>query len=164
MKNNTKLIMENWRKFLKEGPGDEDGFVDPNGDIPGVGKDGFPEAEPDLGDEALADEPVSDTDLSARDTFHAAEGVVADALDDGATQSAADKAGIDYAGAHGMNAFGEPIGDDYDYGSYDPSDMSATLTTNQVEPSDYDSDDSDDSYSNIEARGLYDDDGFEDSF
>lgn len=41
MKNNTKLIMENWRKFLKEGPDDESSYT-------GLDADGMPLEEPDL--------------------------------------------------------------------------------------------------------------------
>ncbi len=46
MKNNTKLIMENWRKFLKEGDISEEGqYSDP--------------------DEQVSGEPVSDEDLES---------------------------------------------------------------------------------------------------
>ena len=44
MKNNTKLIMENWRKFLKEGPADEEDYT-------GLDADGLPLETQDLVDE-----------------------------------------------------------------------------------------------------------------
>ena len=37
MKNNTKLIMENWRKFLKEGPDDESSYYSPASEEPPEG-------------------------------------------------------------------------------------------------------------------------------
>jgi hypothetical protein len=170
MKNNTKLIMENWRKFLKEGPGDEDGFVNPNG----VGENGYPEDDEGLGPEGSAalDAPH---DPELEDAWETAEGDVNDGLDlddegriDHETVQPAEANAIAGLNAKGYNQWGE-LDDDFsdssdspDYGSYDTSDMPAPLTTNQVEPtngydnSDYDSDNDYDN--NIEARDLYDDD------
>jgi len=52
MKNNTKLIMETWRRFLKEGPQDDPGqYQDPDDHI---------EGEPLEGDEDLENLPAED--------------------------------------------------------------------------------------------------------
>ena len=50
MKNNTKLIMENWRKFLKEGPDDESSYYSPASEEPPEGfyNDDYPDGfDPD---------------------------------------------------------------------------------------------------------------------
>ena len=51
MKNSTKLIMETWRKFLKEGDVNEEGqYSDP--------------------DEQVSGEPISDEDLEGDQTYY----------------------------------------------------------------------------------------------
>ena len=87
MKNNTKLIMENWRKFLKEGPDDESSYYSPASEEPPEGfhddnynKGGFDpddsgikSFEPDVDDlgpegaEAMV--PPSDEDLEGELDF-----------------------------------------------------------------------------------------------
>ena len=84
--------MENWRKFLKEGPDDEEGYVDPN---TGLDADGLPSDVDDLVDEPPGELPaVNDPDLegdmpdmprdsSARDAWQGSEGAYADVIETG---------------------------------------------------------------------------------
>ena len=64
MKNNTKLIMENWRKFLKEGPDEEENYT-------GLDDDGLPHEDSDLVDEKPEDlPPPVDSDLEGDDPYY----------------------------------------------------------------------------------------------
>ena len=122
MKNNTKLIMENWRKFLKEGPDDESSYYSPASEEPPEGfqhdayndggfnpdDSGIESFEPDVddlgpeGEEAMV--PPSDEDLegemardsSARDAWQGSEGAYADAIEAGGSDDDALAAAEEY--------------------------------------------------------------------
>ena len=98
MKNNTKLIMENWRKFLKEGPDEEEGYIDPN---TGLNPDGLPSEDSDLVDEDPADlPPPEDSDLEgdvpfdpqAREDFQSREAIYSDEYERTGSEDLADRA------------------------------------------------------------------------
>ena len=93
MKNNTKLIMENWRKFLKEGPADEEDYT-------GLDADGLPLETQDLVDEMPGDlPPVDDADLEnmdfdqqARDDDRARRAIYSDKYEHTGSEAQADEA------------------------------------------------------------------------
>ena len=109
MKNNTKLIMENWRKFLKEGPADE-------GDYTGLDDDGLPLETQDLVDEMPGELPPvgvdEDPDLEgidfdrARKDNDAREAVYAREFDNSEDEDLAD-----YAVEDSMQYSGEELDD-----------------------------------------------------
>ena len=134
MKNNTKLIMENWRKFLKEGPTDEEDYT-------GLDNDGLPLETQDLVDEMPGDLPaVDDPDLedidfiSARKDNDARERIYADEYDYSESEDLADVAvdnSMQYSGeeldsiAHSGDYLGdpnEPYHDDYNPIGYQDDD------------------------------------------
>jgi len=57
MKSNTKLIMENWRKFLSEGPMGEDEFADPMGMRDDMGGEQLTMSDTGLDEDGLPEEP-----------------------------------------------------------------------------------------------------------
>lgn len=96
MKNNTKLIMENWRKFLKEGPADE-------GDYTGLDDDGLPLETQDLVDEMPGELPPvgvdedpdlegMDFDPQAREDFQSREAIWSSVYEETGSEELADKA------------------------------------------------------------------------
>ena len=137
MKNNTKLIMENWRKFLKEGPADE-------GDYTGLDDDGLPLETQDLVDEMPGELPPvgvdEDPDLegymhdiprdsSARDAWQGSEGAYADVIETGGSDEDAVAAAEDYWNESGYNLDDEDYDLDNDGNDFASTDDLESLDT-----------------------------------